>query len=107
MPQHFSNSISGHPRAKLRRIHIAWQNYFSNSNMSDDHDSSSSDDSDVPELVPRDEHDNVIPDEEREFEDEDRYVDSLNPATDLFSKKTFRTAEECIDHCRLRNFAFS
>ena len=55
--------------------------------MSDD--SSSSDDSDVPELIPRDEFDNVIPDEDRDFDDEDRYVDSLKPATDLFSKKTF------------------
>jgi len=28
------------------------------------------------------------------------YVDSLEPAQDLFSPKTFRTAEECVAHCR-------
>lgn len=63
--------------------------------MSDD---GSSSDDDVPELLAND--DAGIPDEERDFEEEEKYVDSLNPALDLFSKKTFRTAEECLEHCR-------
>lgn len=31
---------------------------------------------------------------------EEMFVDSLQPALDLFSSKTFRTAEECMDHCK-------
>jgi len=41
-----------------------------------------------------------LSDEDREFPDEDKLIDSLKPALDLFSKTTFRTAEECIEHCR-------
>jgi len=66
--------------------------------MSDD-GSSSSDDSDLPELV-KGARKMKLSDEDREFEDEDKLIDSLKPAQDLFSKSTFRTAEECIDHCR-------
>ena len=61
---------------------------------------SSSDESEVPELVPRDEDDNVIADEDRDFDDEDKYLDSLDRAQDLFSEKSFATAEQCVDHCR-------
>jgi len=31
---------------------------------------------------------------------EEMFVDSLQAALDLFSSKTFRTAEECMDHCK-------
>ena len=31
---------------------------------------------------------------------EEMFVDSLTPAQDLFSSKSFRTPEECIDHCK-------
>eukprot|EP00088_Acartia_fossae_P030332 TRINITY_DN3130_c0_g1_i1.p1 TRINITY_DN3130_c0_g1~~TRINITY_DN3130_c0_g1_i1.p1 ORF type:complete len:566 (+),score=127.74 TRINITY_DN3130_c0_g1_i1:27-1724(+) len=61
--------------------------------------SSSSDDNDMPELV-QGARKMKVSDEDREFEDEDKLIDSLKPALDLFSKKTFRTAEECIEHCR-------
>ncbi len=47
-----------------------------------------------------------ISDDDREFADEDKLIDSLKPALDLFSKTTFRTAEECIEHCRLVFFRF-
>ena len=38
--------------------------------------------------------------EEEEEEGEEMYVDSLGQALDLFSPKTFPTAEECMEHCR-------
>ena len=38
--------------------------------------------------------------EEEGEEGEEMYVDSLGRATDLFSTKTFPTAEECMEHCR-------
>jgi len=31
---------------------------------------------------------------------DEMYVDSLQPALDLFSTKKFKTAEECLDHCK-------
>jgi len=31
---------------------------------------------------------------------EEMFIDSLAPATDLFSAKTFRTAEDCVEHCK-------
>ena len=37
---------------------------------------------------------------EEEDEGEEMYVDSLGQALDLFSPKTFPTAEECMEHCR-------
>ena len=39
-------------------------------------------------------------DVEEEDEGEEMYVDSLGQALDLFSPKTFPTAEECMEHCR-------
>ena len=41
-----------------------------------------------------------ICDDDGTMEGEDLLIDSLKSALDLFSKKTFRTAEECIEHCR-------
>ena len=41
-----------------------------------------------------------LSDEDREFDDEEKLIDSLKAAQDLFSKSSFKTAEECIDHCR-------
>ena len=38
--------------------------------------------------------------EDLEEEGEEMYVDSLGQALDLFSPKTFPTAEECMEHCR-------
>ena len=35
-----------------------------------------------------------------EDEGEEMYVDGLSRALDLFSSKTFQTAEECVEHCR-------
>jgi protein arginine N-methyltransferase 3 len=66
--------------------------------MSDD-GSSSSDDNDLPELVEGTSK-LKLSDEDREFPDEDKFIDSLKSALDLFSKSSFRTAEQCIDHCR-------
>merc|ERR1719222_188550 len=37
---------------------------------------------------------------EEEEDGEEMYVDSLGQALDLFSPKTFPTAEECMEHCR-------
>ena len=59
-------------------------------------------DEDLPNLISR-VGDSNIADEDRDFDDEDQYVDSLQPAMDLFSKKTFKTAEDCIEHCRYQN----
>ena len=39
-------------------------------------------------------HDNGVDDGEEMF------VDSLPPAQDLFSSKSFKTPEECLDHCK-------
>merc|ERR550517_817709 len=33
-------------------------------------------------------------------EGEEMFVDSLPPAQDLFSSKSFKTPEECLDHCK-------
>jgi len=60
---------------------------------------SSSDENDLPELIEGGKK-LKISDDDREFADEDKLIDSLKPALDLFSKTTFRTAEECIEHCR-------
>jgi len=60
--------------------------------MSDSSDS----DEEMPGLVKGQEN-GVCTEEE---EGEEMYVDSLEPAQDLFSPKTFRTAEECVAHCR-------
>ena len=38
--------------------------------------------------------------EDGEDEGDEMYLDSLAPARDLFSAKQFRTAEECLDHCK-------
>jgi len=55
---------------------------------------SSSDDEDrVPDLVEEDEDDD-------NDEDEEDYLKSLGSALDLFSTKTFPTAEDCVEHCR-------
>jgi protein arginine N-methyltransferase 3 len=62
-------------------------------------DSGSSSDDDVPNLVSRLACAKVA-DEDHDFDDEDQLVDSLNPAIDLFSKKSFKTAEDCLEHCR-------
>ena len=72
--------------------------------------SSSSEDEDLPRLVSRmvvdggggdgQDIDDENDDGDEDMEGEELYVDSLQPARDLFSDKTFRTAEECIDHCR-------
>ena len=37
---------------------------------------------------------------DEECEGEEMYIDSLGQALDLFSPKTFPTAEECMEHCR-------
>jgi len=60
---------------------------------------SSSDENDLPDLVEGGKK-LKLSDDDREFADEDKLIDSLKPALDLFSKTTFRTAEECIEHCR-------
>ena len=31
---------------------------------------------------------------------EEMYVDGLSPALDLFSTKKFKTAEDCLEHCK-------
>jgi hypothetical protein len=65
--------------------------------------SSSSDEEDLPRLVSRmvvDGVQNTSNTQDDEMEGEELYIDSLQPSRDLFSEKTFRTAEECIDHCR-------
>jgi len=63
-----------------------------------------SSDDDVPDLVPegRDDLGDDSSDDEDDIceEGEEDLVDSLNPAVDLFSKKTFKTAELCIQYCR-------
>ena len=33
-------------------------------------------------------------------EGEEMFIDSLTPALDLFSSKSFRSPEECLDHCK-------
>ena len=40
-----------------------------------------------------------IPDDTMD-EGEEMFLDSLQPAQDMFSSKTFRTAEECLEHCK-------
>jgi len=52
----------------------------------------------VPGLVMANGKENL--EEEEEEEGEEMYVDSLGQALDLFSPKTFPTAEECMEHCR-------
>ena len=61
---------------------------------------SSSSDEDVPDLVQEDDLLDDSSDEDNCEDGEENFVDSLNPAVDLFSKKSFRTAELCIQHCR-------
>ena len=60
-------------------------------------DSSDSEDEMVPGLVMANGKDLDLDDED---EGEEMYVDSLGQALDLFSPKTFPTAEECMEHCR-------
>ena len=38
--------------------------------------------------------------EHDEDEGDEMYVDSLQPALDLFSTKKFKTAEDCLEHCK-------
>jgi len=58
---------------------------------------SDSDDEQMPCLVPNGgEAEDVR--ETDEYEGEEMYVDTLTPSKDLFSSKTFRTAEECMEH---------
>jgi len=66
--------------------------------MSDD-GSSSGEESDLPELLEGAGRMKIC-DDDGTMEGEDLLIDSLKSALDLFSKKTFRTAEECIEHCR-------
>ena len=60
-------------------------------------DSSDSEEEMVPGLVMANGKEDL---EEEEDEGEEMYVDSLGQALDLFSPKTFPTAEECMEHCR-------
>ena len=68
-------------------------------------DGSDSDDcEDMPTLVchtngGNDVNTKHIADDAMEDGDE-MYVDSLQPALDLFSTKKFKTAEDCLDHCK-------
>ena len=62
-------------------------------------DSSDSEEEMVPGLVMANGKENLEEEEEGE-EGEEMYVDSLGQALDLFSPKTFPTAEECMEHCR-------
>ena len=59
-------------------------------------DSSDSEEEMMPGMVMA----NGKEDMEEEEEGEEMYVDSLGQALDLFSPKTFPTAEECMEHCR-------
>ena len=59
-------------------------------------DSSDSEEEMMPGMVMANGKDDV----EEEDEGEEMYVDSLGQALDLFSPKTFPTAEECMEHCR-------
>ena len=59
-------------------------------------DSSDSEEEMMPGMVMA----NGKEDMEEEDEGEEMYVDSLGQALDLFSPKTFPTAEECMEHCR-------
>ena len=59
-------------------------------------DSSDSEEEMMPGMVMA----NGKEDVEEEDEGEEMYVDSLGQALDLFSPKTFPTAEECMEHCR-------
>ena len=61
--------------------------------------SDSSDDSEE-EMMPGMVMANGKEDLEEEEDGEEMYVDSLGQALDLFSPKTFPTAEECMEHCR-------
>ena len=59
-------------------------------------DSSDSEEEMMPGMVMA----NGKEDLEEEEDGEEMYVDSLGQALDLFSPKTFPTAEECMEHCR-------
>ena len=61
-------------------------------------DSSDSEEEMVPGLVMANGKEYM--EEEEGEEGEEMYVDSLGQALDLFSPKTFPTAEECMEHCR-------
>ena len=68
-------------------------------------DSDSDDCEDMPGLVcqtngSHDTNTKHIAEDDTEDGDE-MYVDSLQPALDLFSTKKFRTAEECLEHCKV------
>jgi len=68
---------------------------------------SDSDDADMPSLIsngsglvsgPGGAKDMMVDDEEDLGEE--MYVDGLTPAVDLFSNKKFKTAEDCLEHCK-------
>jgi len=62
---------------------------------------SDSDDCDMPSLVSNGEIlDAKVAMDADEDLGEEMYVDCLAPAVDLFSAKKFKTAEECLDHCK-------
>jgi len=62
---------------------------------------SSDSEEEMPGLVQQN-GDHLVGEEEEDGEEEgeEMYIDSLSRAQDLFSPKTFRTAEECMAHCR-------
>ena len=65
---------------------------------------SDSDDCDMPSLVSNGigsgvPGSNLAMDDEEDL-GEEMYVDGLAPALDLFSAKKFKTAEDCLEHCK-------
>eukprot|EP00091_Calanus_sinicus_P017861 TRINITY_DN3882_c0_g2_i1.p1 TRINITY_DN3882_c0_g2~~TRINITY_DN3882_c0_g2_i1.p1 ORF type:complete len:326 (+),score=84.59 TRINITY_DN3882_c0_g2_i1:118-1095(+) len=63
---------------------------------------SDSDDCDMPSLVSNGASSSGgqgVMDDEEDL-GEEMYVDCLSPALDLFSTKKFKTAEDCLDHCK-------
>lgn len=61
---------------------------------------SDSDDCDMPSLVPNGAPSSGAVMDDEEDLGEEMYVDGLSPALDLFSTKKFKTAEDCLDHCK-------
>jgi len=77
--------------------------------MSSSTSSTEEDTSDIPALIVNGEDslgsltiaDNDDEDDDNsDCEDEELYIESLGSCLDLFSKKTFKTAEECLAHCK-------
>jgi len=63
---------------------------------------SDSDDCDMPSLVSNGTEatpGSTVMDDEEDL-GEEMYVDGLAPAIDLFSSKKFKTAEDCLEHCK-------